>query len=467
MTLRSRARRIAGAGLLAVLSLTVSAMTSDAQQGNGSNKLRACADSDFTSPRLFDVLPLDLSGVMGIVPLGSANGHSHVVPVHVLYLYTPYTLGDDGRSLIPDQPNQLMRAPGDVTITGLRWEVNSGGDLIAGDDWYVNFRPCDEIRFTYHHLNEITGPPKLVARARQIRRGINAVCDYNSAGEAVACTGVTDVPVSGGDVIGTAFRLNQAGINLSVSDHRSPATNPAPPPGSAVDPARYELTYEQILAFVTAAGQPIPREFTPELYREMDPSRTHARCAIDYFEPALRAQFEDLLGSFDGTTPRLVPPRCGQAFQDSLEGGLTGGWFPESLTTPFLLGGEDILTAFTYGPVLPGRMYFAIGTSVSPAMGGRVTTFPYPGVDDLTTFHNVSFNGARFLPAPPPAGQPVYCWDGLGSVTMIGGAASGSEPVSGTMLVQFASATQMRFEYVPAGTCASRAFTSASQVFVR
>lgn len=467
MVTRRPVRRLRLAVILALLTIPLVLRSAGDEQDQGQNKLRSCADTDFTTPRLFDVLPLDLSTVMGIVPLGSANGMSHVLPVHVLYLYSPYQLHPDGVQIIPDHPDVPVRAPGDVVVTGLRWEVNSGGHLIAGDDWYVNFRPCDEIRFTYHHLNAITGPPRLVARANQIRRGVRAVCDYNAAGEAVACTGLADVPVSAGEEIGTAFRMNQAGINFSAIDHRGPGTSPPAQPGSAVDPSRYDLTYEQIIAMLTGSGQPIPREFTRELYAEMDPSRTAARCAINYFEPAQRAQLQALLGSFDGITPRLVPPRCGQAFQDSLDGGLTGGWFPESLTTPFLLGGEDILVGFLYGNVLPGKMYFSIGTSVTPALGGQITTFTYPGFDDMATHHNVSFSGARYLPALPLASQPLYCWDGLGAVTMIGNAASGSSPVPGAMLVRFESAARLRFEYAPGQTCAAPVMSAASQVFLR
>jgi hypothetical protein len=212
----------------------------------------------------------------------------------------------------------------------------SGGSLLAGDDWYVNFSPCDEIRFTFHHLNAVTGPPELVARAAQIRRGVNAFCEYDASAAATSCSGLADVRLRAGTAVGRVFRMNQVSFNLTAIDKRAPTT-PAPPLGIAIDPSRYELTYDQIVAAFTAAGEPIPRAFTPELYDQLDPSRTHARCPLDYFSPVEHDALYAMLGSYDGT---VHGSGCGHVFQDNPDGGLAGGWFPEGLTDPFLLGSE-------------------------------------------------------------------------------------------------------------------------------
>jgi hypothetical protein len=422
-----------------------------------------CASTGFTVTSLFDTLPVDLTTVAGVVPLGHVNGTSHIVPISTIYFYAPSTF--DGTAVTPAFTDQAIVAPGDVTITSLRWEPNSGGSLIAGDDWYVTFRPCNEIRFTYHHLNAITGPASLVARARQVRRGVNAVCDHDDTGAATACSGLARVNVSAGDVIGTVYRRNQTSFNFTAIDQRDPSTYPPPPPGAAVDPSRYDLTYDQIVALETTAGVPIPRDFTRELYAEIDPSRSKARCALDYFTPPVRALMEAKLGSFDGTILRTAAPLCGQVFQDNLDGALQGGWFPETLTTPFAFSGEDGLAAFIGGNVTPTTLYFSIGPDAAPDLH-RVVSFPYSGSDG-PDFHNLSFKGAIYRPSFPPDAQPVYCWDGLVTAETDGGATITADPVPGDILVQFTSPTRMRFEYQIGGSCAARTFTGAAHVFVR
>ncbi len=432
--------------------------------GSHPEDLRPCSESDFTVSRFLDALPVDLATVSGLVPLGNTNGTSHILPISTTYFYTPFAFGGaDGHQMIPAVAGVPIRIPGDATITALRWEPNSGGALVAGDDWYVNFRPCREIRFTYHHLNAITGPPELVARAAQIRRGIRAWCTHDGSGAATSCSGLAHVRVRSGAVVGAVYRLNQVSFNFTAFDTRPASTAPTPPPGAAVVPSRYELTYAQLIAALTA-GEPVPRVLTPALFAELDPSRTHARCPLDYFTAADRDALYAKLGSFEGSVHRTSEPRCGQVFQDSLDSGLAGGWFPESLAGTFALAGEDGLAGFLYGSVDPLTMYFSIGQSVAPL--GRTVTFPYPGFDAPGVTHNISFGGARYQPALP--GQPLYCWDGLTTAEMDGGTSFTPTPVPGVMLVQFTSPTRVRFEYSPAGTCAALpAFTAAAGYFVR
>ena len=426
-------------------------------------KLRPCAESDFTVSQFFDSLPVDLSTVSGLVPLGNANGSSHIVPISTTYFYTAFAFGGaDGHQMVPALTDVPIQVPGDVTATGIRWEPNSGGSLFAGDDWYLDFRPCAEIRFTYHHLNAITAPHRLAARAEQIRRGIRAWCTYDDAGNATSCSGLADVPVASGTVVGAVYRLNQVSFNLTAFDTRDATTTPAP--GAVVDPSRYELTFDELLAALAASGAPIPRALTPELYAELDPSRTHARCPLDYFAPALRDALYAKLGSFDGSVHRTVPPLCGQVFQDSTDGGLAGGWFPDGLVGTFLLDSESVLAGFLRGSVDPTTLFFSIGTSVAPSLG-RTLSFPYPGFDPPGGTHNVSFDGARFH--PELADQPLFCWDGLTTAEMDGGTAFAPAPVPGAMLVQFTSPARMRFEYAPAGSCGVPAFSSAAGFFVR
>ena len=437
----------------------------------GPEHLGPCSRSDFTLTRFFDTLPVDLSTVSGVVPLGTANGTSHILPNSTATVYTPFSFGGaDGRQMLPAVLDAPIRIPGDATVTALRWEPNSGGELLAGDDWTVTFRPCREISFTFHHLNAVTGPPQLIARAAQIRRGIRAWCTHDSTGAETSCSGLAQVRVRSGTIVGTVYRLNQVSFNFASFDTRPSSAAPAPPLGAAVVPERYELTYDQLSAALTAAGEPIPRALTPALFAEIDPSRTHARCPLDYFTTANRDALYAKLGSYDGSVARTAEPRCGQVFQDSLDGGLAGGWFPESLAGPFLLAGEDGLAAFLYGSVEPLRMYFLIGTSVAPALGAggtsRIVTFAYPGYDPPGGTRNVSFRGARYRPELPS--QTLYCWDELTTAEMSSGTAFSPTPVPGVMLAQFASPARLRFEYSPAGDCATPpAFTSAAGYFLR
>jgi hypothetical protein len=185
---------------------------------------------------------------------------------------------------------------------------------------------------------------------------------------------------------------------------------------------------------------------------------------MDYFRAAERDALYAKLGSYDGSVHRTVEPRCGQVFQDSLDGGIAGGWFPESLSLPFLLAGEDVLVGFLYGNVDPSAMYFSIGQSVAPL--GRTLTFPYSGSDPPGDTHNISFTGARYRPDLP--NQPRYCWDGLTTAEMASGTSMTPELVPGHILAQFTSPTRVRFEYLPTGNCtAARLFTTAAEFFIR
>jgi len=457
-----------GTSIAVQVTLIVTALLAQGSRMSAEGGPGPCSASDFTITQFFDTLPVDLSTLSGIVPLGNTNGSTHILPISTTYFVTPSALGGaGGDDEIPAVINQPIRVPGASTVTALRWESNSGGPRAAGDDWYVNFSPCDEIRFTFHHLNAVTGPPELVARAAQIRSGVNAWCQYDASGAATSCAGLADVPLLGGTVVGTVFRINQSSFNLTAIDKRAPATTPAPPPGIAIDPGRYELTYDQLVAALRGAGEPIPPALTTELYNQIDPSRTHARCPLDYFSPVAHDALYAMLGSFDGTLHRSVAPLCGQVFQDNPDGGLAGGWFPASSTGPFLLSSEDVLVGFLYGNVDPFTMYFSIGASVAPRLGGTVS-FPYAGFDPTGSTHNLSFKGAHYHTELPPDAQPPYCWDGLTTAQMAAGVTFDSTAVSGVMLVRFASPARIQFEYAPSGSCAAPPpFTSAAAYFER
>src|SRR6266496_4341354 len=70
--------------------------------GAGPEGLRPCSESDFTLTRFFDTLPVDLSTVSGLVPLGNANGACYFLPTSTTDFYTPFAFGGAyGHQMIP------------------------------------------------------------------------------------------------------------------------------------------------------------------------------------------------------------------------------------------------------------------------------------------------------------------------------------------------------------------------------
>lgn len=116
-----------------------------------------------------------------------SSGFDHIYPTHINYFDSH--VDDNNQSLFP---GSTVVVPGDLTVTAIEWrEANGGGT----DDWHINFRPCDEVRFSYHHLASVSHP-QLATRAQEIKDGINAWCQIEN-NEAVFCTGLVNVQVQG------------------------------------------------------------------------------------------------------------------------------------------------------------------------------------------------------------------------------------------------------------------------------
>src|SRR6266481_4601718 len=100
-----------------ILSLSTSLLLPGRAIGaGGPEHLGPCSGSDFTLSRFFDTLPVDLSTVSGLVPLGNTNGTSHILLISTTYFYTPFAFGGaDGHQMIPAVAGVPIRIPGDAT----------------------------------------------------------------------------------------------------------------------------------------------------------------------------------------------------------------------------------------------------------------------------------------------------------------------------------------------------------------
>ena len=165
----------------------------------------------------------------------------------------------------------------------------------------------------------------------------------------------------------------------------------------------------------------------------------HTVCPLNYFVTGLRGEMELKLGNLAGTETRTLDPLCGTSAQD-VPGKAMGRWYKPA--TPLLP--QDPHLHLGVDPIHPDRGAFTFGESV-PGLSGVLS---YTVSTDLSSRRNLSTNQIS------SDGQ-VYCFDAFSG--------------GGTVLLQMASAEELRIQKGPNGNCGSApyAFSGTPVSFVR
>ncbi len=410
----------------------------------------------FTSP------PVDLSKVLGIEPPGFFNGDTHIIPIHVMYFYSDFTVVGGVPTPVLTSQNQPIYAPGNVLITGIEWDLKNGSD-----DWYVTFTPCREVRFRYHHLSVVgeTGSA-LRARAEEIKAGTTSgdLETWCVGDPAVMCSGLVNIaatPTSG--ELGRVFWAGNPAFNLSMRDNRTSSTPPVLA-GMPYSFDRYNLDYSELSTVIPAPTMP-----SAILFNEINPSRTAAsdrqvRCATDYFDSTSKGSMEALFGNSDHSISWPSPANypCGRFLHDD-PGKIKGSWFADTEITEFIPD-ESKAAALTFDSLAQGTPVITIGRDLLPT-GTTKLMVTFPGASTGTV--NRFFQQTAFVTG---GSQPIYCYDQLRPFDFGVPYSSSPGSTSGVVIFQLQSTdAEMKLEYLPSVTDCSSAptFTSAAHTVIR
>jgi len=316
------------------------------------------------------VPPIPPAALSGIVPLGNLLPSGHTFPTDHLYLYLPVVSGP--RPLYP------LLAPGTGWITEIGSTQKEGQ---AAPDYQITFSPCAELEFDVAHV--VSLEPSLASALSRP----DFCSQYSTGGGTVSqCWAYVALPVSAGQTLGAA-----SGFDFGAYDSRvaGPVANPA-------------------------------RETFSTHWR-------HTVCPLDYFDDADKAAYYALLGTFNGSALRTVPPLCGTVYQD-VAGTAQGLWFnPAAPDTP-----EDPHLALVHDNVNPSLGVFSSGTTIA-----GMVDWAYPFTPSSAGLVNRDFDQVT------PDGQ-LYCYD-----TFLPGSAPGLG--TGIVLVSMPNATTLKIEHQSGG----------------
>ena len=349
---------------------------------------------DCTSDRPFSVAPIPLANVRGIVPLGNFSPPPHTLPADHTYLY--FKLTDP---LDPSSPKvtSIVSAPGPITVTQVTSQIAGppGGPTVS--DFGVTFQPCKQLTGVFGHVGSLSGPLSGL--------GSGGSCSSYSTGatNVTQCTNNVKIKVASGTALGMVGGGSSAALDFGTYDTRSS------------------------LVFAS------PTHHYPDQYQTV--------CPYDYYTPAAKADIEGLLGAYDGSVFRTVPPLCWTIAQD-VSGTAQGDWYhvgsPDNPEDPHLTLAHD--------NVVVSSGVISSGTSV-PGLQGR-GTFTF-----LPT--HAGFVGREF--SEVTADGNVYCYDSFASLP------------GAVLLIKMNDASSLLMENRAAASCGagSWALTGAAVAFTR
>lgn len=229
--------------------------------------LPLCSGND-----LFDALPIDMSMIGGIDPLGHVQPTGHTFPSDHIYYYsstsTAYT--------------PPVYAPADIHIT----EISSSRYLNASPvftDYSMTFYPCQNYRAFYGHVRTLTA-----SLQSQFAQYPQSCSTYSTGGSSIErCTAYTNISLNSGEQIG--YVQTSGTLDFGASDFRVS-------PIAYVSPDRHS-SYQR-----------------------------YTVCPIDYFTPGPKATMQAKLGRFDGGHMRVTAPICGTLDAD-VAGSAKGYWY--------------------------------------------------------------------------------------------------------------------------------------------
>ncbi|MBT6326158.1 MAG: hypothetical protein HOJ35_09320 [Bdellovibrionales bacterium] len=354
--------------------------------GSGTN-LEACSDTNI----FFSHSPVSIGDFMGIVPLGNLNPSGHTFPTSHLYFYIVNS-DNEGPS-----DNVNFFASGDGVITSIR----ASHHITAGfTDYNIDLQPCSDFILQYGHVQTLS--EKLQAKIDELGEDASSCQDpYETGGEEYQNCSYSNlkIEVTAGENLGTTGGVqNQYALDIGAVDYRE-----------------------------------IQNEFASEDMIDGGSDLFYKVCAIDYFEPGIKAEMEVFFGDYSGSTQRTIEPLCGDVVQEQA-GTALGRWFkPGEDYYP-----EDNHLALVYDNVNPALGAVSAG-DLFPTLYAHTFTIKNSGLVNRD-FSNIS------------PGNNVYCFD----------------ISNGRFLLKMEAEKQIKVEYQDLTNCSSEySFTVASLTFVR
>lgn len=321
----------------------------------------------------FTHLPVDLTLLSSIFPLGTLSPPSHTLPTHHLYMNTVLGLPEDpATATIVD-----VFAPGRAEIVGV---VRN-----SPTDFQIHLQPCREVR-TYFETRSLD-------RLIEDQLEPDAWVYLAGSPEAGPWAQRTSIVVNGGQRIGNGPTPGAINVAWGLIDYREP-------PLPFANPARYDLSLIDL------------SEFPPEVVAiapYIMPERLHQFCPADYFAPTLPSYLAD---GFRALLGRSVPPICGEIEQDE-PGSAQGSWFTGPTATD--ASEEDETLALVHDNVFPGIPMFSVSQAFCEALpGGGESCSWIPGRRRFTPAAS-GFVNRDFDDVAPGA---IYCYHNLTHATV-------------------------------------------------
>lgn len=343
-----------------------------------------------TSNVMFTTLPIPLSDIENIEPLGTVN--SHIYPTDHVYFGLQRNAG------VP--VNTPVSSPGNMTIyqiAGARYKTSTGA---VYNDYSLHFASCDNFSGFFGHVYTISN--KLLG---------NFTPPYKQ------CINYTEV-IQGWGLTDITYCIKDVSVNVTAGEHLGTAGGVA---GGS-----------EALDFQTSDYRQTPLYFANQTRNQ---GELYIACGLDYFTSSLRNELFQYVGGYgrDGFQRRTVPPLCGTISQD-IAGTAQGDWAnPRRANASYPDAGTF---ALMHDAVDPSMLTFSLG-------GGAI-----PGIDNdiWLTFSTSSSGYVNRAFSDVTADGHIYCYDNLQNEY-------GSAGFSGTILMQLMNANTLRVEYQSAGSC--------------
>lgn len=379
--------------LLSLLSCKVKFWEKESEEtttstGGGSSSdtdLESCANTN----TFFSHSPINIGDFMGIVPLGNLNPSGHTFPTSHLYFYITNSDGEGPSDSVD------FFASGDGFITSIRASEHITAKFT---DYNLNLKPCEEFILQYGHVQTLS------EKLNNAIDGLSSSCQdaYETGGEWFQnCNYEVMIEVSAGEKLGTTGGVqNQYALDIGAVDYREVQNQFA-------NNDRYSDGNDQF----------------------------YKVCAIDYFEPEIKAQIEEFFGSYNGSTQRTIEPLCGDLVQEQA-GTALGRWYREGEDDNH----EDPHLALVYDNIIPTLGSVSVGTSI-PELYAHTFEIEESGLINRD-FADIG------------AGDETYCYNMTGA--------------SGAFLLKMISSNEIKVEYQSDTDCnGSYSLSEDAITFVR
>ncbi len=268
-------------------------------------------------------LPVALSDVLYVTPLGNLNPPGHVFPTDHHYFY-----------LRPSGTNKTVVTPAYAMATGWIASIGVSEHLDEGfTDYTLTLTLCQGYTLLYGHISALSS----TLSAALAGASPSATHEYSTGGHAYRLSFYDlKLPVTSGEALGKAGgNPGQFALDIGAHDTRKEQNSFV-----NMDRYRHELSW-----FLYAVSP------------------------IDRLVPDLQAQVKAKLGGPQGT--RTAPPVAGTVSYD-VAGTAMGNWFREGAPS----SPEDPHLALVKDNVDPGKYTISTGTSLTGWTGQTATFVP-------------------------------------------------------------------------------------------